>query len=126
MWTSASYCVYTLAYLNKYLSGNVYMNYYFDGICGLSGYLLGKPLYSYCKVKISFIVAISVAFVGSIGIYLFESKIADPYFIDSMGCPPSGFKPGSPKDREYHLAKIIPWFTFCAKIGNYLLFYCCY
>ena len=126
MWTSASFCLYTLAYLNKYLSGSIFINYYFDGVAGITGYLLGKPLYSYCKMKASFLLALTVAFVGSLGIYMFEAGILSPYFIDDLGCPDSGFEPESPKDKEYHLARVIPFFTFTAKIGNYLLFYCAY
>lgn len=125
MWSSATFCSYTLTYLNKYLSGSIYINYYFDGASGVIAYFLGVPLYSYCKVKISFLTALSVAFLGSIGIYMFEAGIISPYFIDGS-CAPSGYPPDSAKDREYHLAKIIPVFTFTSKIGNFLLFYCCY
>ena len=39
-----------------------------------------------------------------------------------MGCPPSGYAQGSDKDREYHLKRIIPYFTFLAKIGANLTF----
>lgn len=39
-----------------------------------------------------------------------------------MGCPPSGYPQGSDKDREFHLKRIIPYFTFLAKIGANLTF----
>ena len=53
---------------------------------------------------------------------MFESDIISPYFIDSLGCPPSGYPEGSAKDRKYHLDRIIPYFTFIAKIGTHLTF----
>ena len=91
MWTSASFCLNTLTFLNKYLSGSIYVNYYFDGLAGIAGFTCGKPLYSNCEMKTSFIISLSIAFLGSLGIFMFESGIISPYFIDDFGCPPSDF-----------------------------------
>lgn len=66
--------------------------------------------------------AFTIALLGSIGIFLFEGGYISPYFIDSMGSPQSPYPPGSDKDREWHLKRIIPWFTFLAKIGINLTF----
>lgn len=108
--------------MNKYLSGSIYINYYFDGVSGLIAYTIGKPLYQYLKIKNSFLISNYITLLGAIGIILFESDIISPYFIDDMGCPPSGFPRGSAKDRKYHLDKIIPWFTFTAKVGTHITF----
>lgn len=100
------------------MSGSIYINSYFDGFTGLLAFFIGRPIYEHCKIRNAFIISLSVAIFGMVGIVLFESKAISPYFIDSMGCPPSGYPPESDKDREYHLKKIIPFFTFFAKVGT--------
>ena len=109
-------------YMNKYLSGSIYINYYFDGISGLIAYSIGKPLYRYLKIRNAFLISNYITIVGALGIILFESDIISPYFIDSLGCSPSGYPEGSAKDRKYHLDRIIPWFTFTAKVGTHITF----
>jgi hypothetical protein len=126
MWTAASFNSYLLIYLNKYLAGTIYLDFYLEGIASIVAYILGAPLYRNCKTKISFIIALAVTLIGSIGIYMFEAQIISPYFIDDLGCPPSPYPPESEKDRNYHLALIIPWFSFTAKVGANLTMYCAY
>jgi len=61
-----------------------------------------------------------------LGIFLFEAGAISPNFIDSLGCPPSGYEEGSQKDKDYHLAKIIPFFSFMAKVGCHISFLAAY
>jgi len=44
MWTAASFCIYLLLYLNKYLPGSIFLNYYLEGATGAIGYLIAAPL----------------------------------------------------------------------------------
>lgn len=98
------------------------MNYYFDGVSGLVAYIIGNPMYKYLKIKNSFLISNYVTILGGLGLILFESGAISPYFINDLGCPPSGYPPESEKDKQYHLARIIPWFTLTAKIGVHLTF----
>ena len=120
MWTAASFCMQLLQYMNKYLTGTIFLNLYLDGAAGITAVLSGEALYSCLKTKWSFVISFSVTLVGSFGIFMFESGYISPYFIDSMGSPPSGYPEGSDRDREYHLKRIIPYFTFLAKVGVHL------
>lgn len=122
MWTAASFCLYLLQYLNKYLSGSIFINYYLDGIGGVIAALFGQIIYNFFKTKWSYVLSYSITLFGSIGILLFEGGFLSVYFIDEIGCPPSPYPPESDKDYEWHLKKIIPWFTFLAKIGVSLTF----
>ena len=79
-------------------------------------------MYVWCHSKISFIVSFILTLIGCIFIMLLEADVISPYFIDSLGSPPSPYEPGSHKDREYHLKKVIPYFTFLAKLGVHLTF----
>mmetsp|Transcript_15978 Transcript_15978/g.24778 ORF Transcript_15978/g.24778 Transcript_15978/m.24778 type:complete len:232 (-) Transcript_15978:28-723(-) len=126
MWTVSTLTVYMLLYLNKYLAGGIYIQYYFDGISGLLAYSVGKIIYEAWRVKVTFIISFVITLVGVMGILLFEAEILQPYFIDSLGCPPSGYEPGSPKDRDYHMARIIPAFSFLAKVGCHVSFLAAY
>ena len=107
--------------MNKYLTGTIFINYYCEGASGIIAGLIGELLYNIFKTKWSFIISYIITLLGSFGILLFESGCISPYFIDNMGCPPSGYPQGSDKDREYHLKRIVPYFTFIAKIGANLL-----
>ena len=108
-------------YLNKYLSGSIYLNYYFDGISGILAYSIGKPLYSNCKIRNSYLLSNAIFLFGSIGLYLFEGGIISPYFIDSFGFK-SPYAHGSKKDKKWHLARIVPVFTFIAKFGVHITY----
>lgn len=44
MWTAANFSGVLLQYMNKYLSGTVFINFYIEGIAGIVGYAIGKPL----------------------------------------------------------------------------------
>jgi len=103
MWTAASFCTYVLVYLNKYLSGSVYVNYYFDGLSGIISYTIGAPLYRYCKIRNSFIFSYIVTLVGLLGLFAFQSKLLPADSIEDWGCPPSPYPEGSPKRDEYYL-----------------------
>lgn len=122
MWTAASFCLYLLQYLNKYLTGSIFINYYLDGLAGIIAALFGQAIFGCLKIKWSYVLSFTITLLGSLGIFLFEGGYISPYFIDSMGNPPSPYPEGSDKDREWHLKKIIPYFTFLAKIGVNLTF----
>ena len=81
--------------MNKYLSGGIYINYYFDGISGIIAYSIGAPLYQYLKIRNAFLISNYITLIGAVFIIMFESDIISPYFIDSLGCPPSGYPEGS-------------------------------
>jgi len=103
--------------MNKYLSGTIFINYYLDGVAGVLAACFSQVIYNWLKTKWSYVLSYILTLLGSLGIFLFESGAISPYFIDNLGCPPSGYPDGSDKDREFHLKKIIPYFTFFAKIG---------
>jgi len=121
MWTAASFNSYTLLYSNKYLEGDIYLNYYFDGLAGIIAYLIAAPLYQYCKIRNSFITSYIITLLGLLGIFLFESDLISPYIISTISNP-SPYPPGDPKEKAYYLKQILPTFTFLAKIGAHITF----
>ena len=94
-WTVSTLTVYMLLYLNKYLAGGIFIQYYFDGISGILAYTIGKWIYEKWRVKVTFILSYGVTLFGVLGILLFETETISPNVIDSLGCPPSGYEEGS-------------------------------
>jgi hypothetical protein len=119
MWSAASLGMYILVFLNKYLAGSIYVHYYIDGVTGILGFTIGIPIYAKCRIRVSFIIAFIVTIVGALGIFLFESEIISPNVVDDGQSP---YPEGSHKDKDYKLAKVIPYFSFIAKLGANLIF----
>ena len=71
MWTAANFTGVLLQYMNKYLSGTIFINFYIEGVAGIVGFMIGKLLNYYWKTKISFIVSYIVTIVGAFVIFLF-------------------------------------------------------
>lgn len=118
MWTAASFSLYLLQYLNKYLAGSIFINYYLEGLAGLVALLVSYPIYRNCKTLITFALSYSVTITGATFILLFEAGVIEPYFVQDMGASPSPHPHGSEEDRQHHLRYIIPFFTFLAKVGT--------
>ena len=112
--------------MSKYFAGSIYMITYLDGIAGLISTILGDQMYSRLRVKISFIFSVSLTLFGASFIFLFEQDYLTPYFIDDCGAN-SPYKNNeqldhSEKDKQWHLSKIIPVFSFITKFGLNLSF----
>ena len=63
----------------------------------------------------------SITLIGAVFIFLFEEQYLSPYIIDDLGAS-SPYKDDpvmdhSEEDRKWHLRKIIPLWSFIAKIG---------
>ena len=80
MWTAANFSGVLLQYLNKYLSGTIFLNFYIEGAAGIVGFLIGKILNYLWKTKISFIVSYVVTIFGA-GNYIHIYVLA----VDKLG-----------------------------------------
>ena len=74
MWTAASFSTYLLLYLNKYLDGTVFVNYYLDAAATAAAPVLAAPIYSKFMTRISFLTAFGFITVGTTGVYLLEAR----------------------------------------------------
>jgi len=73
MWSTGSFSIYLLNFLNKYLEGTIYQNHYSEGVAGLAAGLVGAKIYEKMGKKFSFVFSYSLALTGGILIYLLES-----------------------------------------------------
>ena len=100
MWSSASFCSYLMAMLNKYLEGTLYTNVLLDGFAGLLAAAVASYIYTALKLRGSFIFSFSLTLVGGILIYAFEAELI----------PHRGAK-------HYDLNTVIPILAFATKMG---------
>lgn len=71
-WTVASFSFYLLMFMNKYYEGSIFINYYLDGIAGVIGTIIAKILIGCWRMKISFIISLSITLFGAIFLLLFQ------------------------------------------------------
>ena len=71
LWSTISFTGYVLAFMTKYYEGGIFLNYYLDGISGLIGALIALPLYRWLKMRLAFILTLSLVFVGILFVMIF-------------------------------------------------------
>jgi hypothetical protein len=70
-WTASSFSFYMLQGMTKQFEGSLYLNYYLDALAGIIACIIAPYLYSWLKMKIAFIVSISLTLVFGILLVLF-------------------------------------------------------
>lgn len=121
-WTASSFSFYLLQAMTKDFEGNLYLNYYLDACAGILGCLIAPPIYNWLKMKIAFIVTISVTIVFALFVVLFQENV----FSSTWCGGDSGYPEGSKADRDYHLKILIPILVFFVKLGVNATFVCAY
>lgn len=71
LWSTISFIFYTLVFLNKYLEGSMYLNFYLEGIAGVVGSLISLALYKPIKMFWAFLISIILTFIGVLSFLVF-------------------------------------------------------
>jgi len=71
LWSTISFIFYTLVFLNKYLEGSMYLNFYLEGIAGVVGSLISLALYKPIKMFWAFLISIILTFIGVFSFLVF-------------------------------------------------------
>ena len=71
LWSTISFIFYCLVFLNKYLEGSMYLNFYLEGVAGILGTCLSLALYKPVKMFWAFIISIVLTFIGILSFLLF-------------------------------------------------------
>jgi len=122
LWTASSYASYFMVFENKYIEGNIFIFYYYEGISGVIASLLAQLLYVLLQTRKAFITSISLVFFGALMILLFETNVIRPDYIVYLTAHRSPHAPGSAEDKEYYLKLIIPIFVMFTKVAVNILF----
>ena len=85
MLTAGEFVIYVLKFLNKYLPGSIYLNFYFDGLAGIFAYMIGAPFYKYFGIRNAFIVSISGTLVFVTFFFLLRIEAIPPYLFVYFG-----------------------------------------
>jgi hypothetical protein len=68
-------------YLNKYLSGTIYLNFYIDGVTAIIALSIGKEIYGRLKHRLAYVVSYSITLFGAIGLVLFLGGYVSAEFV---------------------------------------------
>lgn len=90
-WTASSFSFYLLQAMTKDFEGNLFINYYLDGIAGVTGLLIAQPLYNLLKMKFAFIVSTTLTLLFGTLLLIFEEGYVTSSWIEEFGCPKSGY-----------------------------------
>ena len=119
LWTIDSFAYYMLQALTKDYEGNIYLNFYFDGLAGIIGISLARPFYVWVGMRPSFQIPILFTILFGFLCMAYQQSWLSPEFVDSLGVPPCGEAcAGDPEaEREHRLGTLIPFLVFFTKIG---------
>lgn len=58
LWSATVFSSYLISFMTKNFEGNIYTNYYMDGIAGIVGTIIAQPLYNWIKIRWTFVIAL--------------------------------------------------------------------
>ena len=73
-WISSSFGFYMLAYILKYLNGNIFVNSYFSATGEILGKLSLIPILRYTSLKRVFLICWSTAVIGTLFLIIFSNN----------------------------------------------------
>ena len=126
LWTNTVFSYNVLKFMTSHLEGNIFLNFYLDGLAGLIGLGIGLPLYSYLKFRWSIIISVSITLFFLIWLLVFEQQYLSSHWIESLGGPPSNEPEGSDKDNVHNLRILVPIIVLFTKIGINVAFLALY
>lgn len=125
-WSASSFSFYLVQFLTKYYEGNLYLNFYLDGLAGIIGISLSTPLYNWAKMRYTYITSISLTIISILFLFLFQERYISAHWIQKLGFPASGHPEGSYEDEMHSLSYLIPAIVFMAKVFIGITFTCVY
>lgn len=122
MWTAASFTFYCLSFMNKYMEGSIFTNFYLEGIAGIVGNLIAVPLYLCLKIRWSFILAYIFSILFLTLLLVFQEQYVASSWITKFGSSPSPHPDDTIQDNEYHLQTLVPIIIFLVKVANNIVY----
>ena len=126
LWTNTVFSYNVLKFMTSHLEGNIFLNFYLDGISGIIGYCIASPSYIYLKFRWSLIISILITLFFLTWLLVFEQQYLSSHWIESLGGPPSNEPEGSEKDNVHNLRILVPILVFFTKIGINVAFLALY
>ena len=115
MWTASGAGYFLVIFLTKQFEGNLFLNFYLDGLAGMLGYLVALPIYRCCKIRWTFVLGFGAALFWAGLLLIFQQGYADTKWIEDLGAPPCDAPDGSKEARDHDLRVIVPIIVFCLK-----------
>jgi hypothetical protein len=115
MWTASGFGYFLVIFLTKQFEGNLFLNFYLDGVAGMLGYLVALPIYRCCKIRWTFVLGFGAALFWTSLLLIFQQGYADTKWIEDLGAPPCDAPDGSKEARDHDLRVIVPIIVFFLK-----------
>lgn len=118
MWSAASFSGYLMMFLNKYLQGSIFLNFYLTGCSGITGAALASYVYDWLRLRNSFLFSFGLTLGAGCLIFLFEAGVFSPkivYYIGLSRLSPGAL--GTAEESQFYMGKLIPFLGFVTNVG---------
>ena len=118
MWSCTSFNGYLMLFLNKYLQGSIFLNFYLSGCAGIAAAALASYIYDWLRLRNSFIFSYGLTLGAGSFMFLFETRIFSPKIVYYMGL--SSLSPlslDSTDEHEFYMDRLIPFLAFFVNVG---------
>jgi hypothetical protein len=115
-WSAVSFSFYLVQFMTKYYEGNLFANYYLDGLAGIVGIVIAHPIYLVLKMRYTYLLSTALTIVFVLLLFLFQERYLSSSFVTKLGVAESGHPRDSREDQEHNLSYLIPAVVFLAKI----------
>lgn len=126
LWTNTIFSYTVLKFMTSKLEGNIFMNFYIDGISGLIGYSIAKPIYSYLRLRWTMFISVSISVFFLVWLLVFQEGYLSSHWVQNCGAPASNFPEGSEADHHHSLTYLVPIIVLFIKIGINVAFLALY
>ena len=74
-----------LNFMNKYLEGSIYLNFYLEGLAGIIGVFVGQPIYDCLKIRLSLILSYIIVIILAVFLLCFQGYYIPSDWTTSIG-----------------------------------------
>lgn len=72
LWTNTIFSYNVLKFMTSKLEGNIFINFYLDGLSGLIGYSIAKPIYKFLRLRWTIFISVSISMFFMIWLLVFQ------------------------------------------------------
>ena len=72
LWTNTIFSYNVLKFMTSKLDGNIFLNFYLDGISGIIGYSIAKPIYKYLRLRWTIFISVSITVFFLVWLLVFQ------------------------------------------------------
>lgn len=114
IWTVCSFSFYLMNFMNKYYEGNIFLNYYLEGLSQIIGCLFAYPIYACLRIRWSFVLVFAISIVFLVLLLIHQQDYVSSRWVFSFGGQESLDDQENTNDKAKRI--VIPLWIFFTKI----------